>query len=172
MTKDEEYFNNAVDGRGSKDQRIIYEYLLELYPYQNVVYEYYIPSINQRIDIFIPSLGIAVEYSGRQHSEYVEHFHRGMEGYLKGRELDRKKIDHLKEIGAKLIIIYYNNMVNSSEELKTIIDNTPYPETEYELGEDVKSSKRLFLDEQKKRRKELYKKQKELRNNESKRKET
>ena len=172
MTKEEEYFHKDVDGRGSKDQRTLFEYLLEIYPYQKVVYEYYIAELNQRIDIFIPSLGIAIEYSGRQHSEYVEHFHRGAEGYLKSRELDRQKIEYLESIGAKLIIIYYNKMVKDSKELKDIIDSTPYPEIDYELKEDEKSSKRLFLDQQKERRKELYRKQKELRKNESKCKKT
>ena len=63
-------------------------------------------------------------------------------------------------------------MVKDSKELKDIIDSTPYPEIDYELKEDEKSSKRLFLDQQKERRKELYRKQKELRKNESKCKKT
>lgn len=168
---DQEFFHKDVDARGSKDQRTIFEYLIELYPYQDVIYEYYIKDLNQRIDIFIPSIGIAIEYSGRQHSEYVEHFHRGMDGYLKGRQLDKQKIEYLTSIGAKLIIIKYNNMVKNKEELKDIIDSTPYPETDYYIEEE-KSTKRLYLDQQKKYRQEIYKKVKELRKNESKCKKT
>ena len=160
-----------VDGRGSYDQRLLYDYLIKIYPGLDIIYEFPLYEVNQRVDIFIPSLGIAIEYSGRQHSEYVEHFHRGMDGYLKGRQLDKQKIEYLTSIGAKLIIIKYNNMVKNKEELKDIIDSTPYPETDYYIEEE-KSTKRLYLDQQKKYRQEIYKKVKELRKNESKCKKT
>jgi len=50
-----------MDERGSKDQKIIYQYLKELYPTYEIIYEFQLYEIKQRIDIFIPYLGIAVE---------------------------------------------------------------------------------------------------------------
>lgn len=52
-----------VDGRGSKDQKIIYQYLHDLYKEHNIIYEYPLYELNQRIDIYIPNLALAVEYS-------------------------------------------------------------------------------------------------------------
>lgn len=51
----------AVDGRGSIPQRMLYSLLKEIYPNYQIVYEYPIGDLEQRIDIFIPDLGIAIE---------------------------------------------------------------------------------------------------------------
>lgn len=50
-----------IDDRGSKDQRILYDFLYELYPGQDVIYEYMLYELNQRIDLYIPHLAIAIE---------------------------------------------------------------------------------------------------------------
>lgn len=52
-----------VDQRGSKDQRILYDYLSELYPSLQIVYEYPLHELGQRIDIYIPNLALAIEYN-------------------------------------------------------------------------------------------------------------
>lgn len=52
-----------VDQRGSKDQRILYDYLTELYPNLQVVYEYPLYELGQRIDLYIPNLALAIEYN-------------------------------------------------------------------------------------------------------------
>lgn len=118
-----------VDDRGSKDQRILYDWLFQLYG--NVVYEYQLKELGQRVDLYIPSLGIAVEYNGRQHYEFVEHFHKHYADFEFGQYLDRKKESYLIEHGIKLVIVPYDKMVNSVEELKELIDSVPYPDMEY-----------------------------------------
>lgn len=50
-----------LDERGSKVQHELYNLLVEAYPQYNVVYEYPIGDLGQRIDLFIPALGIAIE---------------------------------------------------------------------------------------------------------------
>ncbi len=134
-----------VDERGSHDQRTLYDMLHQIYPGQQIIYEYPLAEVNQRVDIMLPGLGLAIEYSGRQHSEYVQHFHHDFEGYLKGRQQDQKKIEYLELKGIKLVIIKHNKMVKTAEELKELIDSVPYPTVEYSpiVVEDDKRSQRL-----------------------------
>lgn len=53
--------SNVVDGRGSKDQRLLFDMLKELYPKLDIVYEFPLYDLNQRLDLFIPVLGLAIE---------------------------------------------------------------------------------------------------------------
>lgn len=50
-----------IDGRGSEPQRLLYNFLKELYPSQKLHYEFYVEELNQRIDLYLPYLGIAIE---------------------------------------------------------------------------------------------------------------
>lgn len=153
------------DGRGSKDQRTLYEMLEEIYPGLEIAYEYPLYEVNQRIDIFIPALGIAIEYSGRQHSEYVQHFHKDFDGYMKGRKQDQKKIEYLALKGVKLVIIKHNEMVDTTERLKEIIDSVEYPPVEYSGIEDVNPKKQAQLDKEREYRRNAYRKYKERKKN-------
>lgn len=54
--------SETIDGRGSKDQVILFEYLKELYPTQKVYYEFLIYELNIRLDVYIPYLGLAFEF--------------------------------------------------------------------------------------------------------------
>ena len=83
---------NIPDGRGSAGQRYLYDLCLKLYPQNRIDWELYIPDTNQRFDIFLIDYGIALEFNGRQHYEYVQHFHKDELGY----------IDSIKKIELKL----------------------------------------------------------------------
>lgn len=54
-----------------------------------------------RVDIFIPSLNLAIEYDGRQHNELA--FARGEDALIKIKERDARKEVLLKEAGVGLI---------------------------------------------------------------------
>ena len=117
-----------VDNRGSKNQRILYDWLIELYSGLEVIYEQPLYDLGQRIDLYVPSLGIAVEYNGEAHHHLISHFHKSIEDFKYGLELDKKKRDYLYEYGIKCVDIDYDKMVSSKEELKELIDSIPYPE--------------------------------------------
>lgn len=153
------------DGRGSHDQRKLYDLLGEVYPGLKIAYEYPLYDVNQRVDLFIPSLGIAIEYSGRQHSEYVQHFHKDFEGYMKGRQQDQKKIEYLASKGVKLVIIKHNEMVDTPEQLKTLIDSVDYPPVEYSGLEAVNTVKQDRLERDREYRRKAYLKYKERKKN-------
>lgn len=56
----------------------------------------------QRLDVFIPSLNVAVEYQGQQHYKAVEYF-GGKEGLRSSRRRDQKKAKACKDAGVSLI---------------------------------------------------------------------
>lgn len=150
-----------IDERGSKDQRTLYNYLHSIYPQLEIVYEYFIPELGQRVDLYIPSLGIAVEYNGAQHYKFIPHFHSCEEDFFYSLKLDKKKQDFLYNQGVKLIIVPYNKMV-TEQELKTLIDNTEYPkDIPFTPFSDVSDSQTSFKESQKQKRKENYTSQKE-----------
>lgn len=154
-----------VDNRGSNDQRFLYDLLHEVYPIHKIVYEFPIYELQQRIDLFIPTLGIALEYNGRQHYEYVEFFHKNAEGFEKSFTLDNKKSKYLDSLGIKLVIIPYNGVPKTSQELKQLIDSIPYPEKLYSGIEDKNLYAESKLEEARDYRKKQYQKIKKLKKN-------
>lgn len=119
------------DNRGSVHQKRIYELLLDIYPQYNIVYEQEIKEIGLRFDIFIPELGIAIEYDGQQHFKYIEHFHSDINGYILANKNDKIKNAFCDENAIKLIRLSGNWLDKDKEELLHIIKETPYPEGVY-----------------------------------------
>lgn len=139
----------AVDGRGSDSQRRFYDLLKEVYPIYDVIYEYPIGEIEQRIDLFIPTLGIAVEYNGIQHYKFSAFYHKDETDWNKGVMLDNKKKQFLQDHGVKLVVIPYNTKIKTAEELKEYIDSIPYPDVEY-VGLDSKSNQQKYMEKKQK----------------------
>ena len=148
---------SKVDGRGSENQRLLFHMLKELYPMYNVEYEYLLPN-GTRYDLFLPTIGLAVEYDGEQHHKYNSFWHKDINGFIDQKKSDISKDDFSNSIGVKLVRIPFNKMVKSSEELKTLIDNTPYPDVEYNLYFDDTKKVNSYEEEQKQKRREYNKK--------------
>ena len=91
-----------LDERGSEAQHFFYNVLSAAYPEYEVVYEYPIGEIGQRIDLFIPALGIAVEYDGIQHDKFNSFFFKDESAWNNSVHLDRKKNKYLEEKGVKV----------------------------------------------------------------------
>ena len=73
----------------------------------------------QRIDVFIPSLQVALEYHGQQHYDSVKYF-GGKKGFLNAKERDKRKSQACKEAGVVLIVWKYNEPINDSYQLKKL----------------------------------------------------
>ncbi|HEY7885374.1 MAG TPA: hypothetical protein VIC08_10545 [Cellvibrionaceae bacterium] len=69
---------------------------------------------NQRLDIFISELNLAVEYQGQQHFKAVELF-GGKEGFIKTKERDKEKF--LKCTKNDIDLVYFTCKDNLSEKL-------------------------------------------------------
>ncbi len=105
----------------------------DIYGKHNVIWELVIPDLNQRFDIFIKTLGVAIEFDGAQHTEYVQHFHKDEVGYIASIKRDNKKSEWATAHG--IIIVRYDasNMPKDLESLrKKVSDNLV--ETDYSFS--------------------------------------
>lgn len=91
------------DNRGSKKQKLLYEILLEVFDKYTVVYEQQIPVLGQRFDMYIKELGIAFEFDGVQHFDFIPFFHTDMNGFISASKLDKAKEDFCEENGIALV---------------------------------------------------------------------
>ena len=69
-----------------------------------------------RLDIFIPALGIAFEYHGRQHYRFVKHFHKTLQGFAEAVQRDKDKAKICKQLGIRLHIISFDELKNLTPE--------------------------------------------------------
>jgi len=147
---------SVPDNRGSAGQRYLFDLCIKIYPANRVEWELYIPDTNQRFDIFLIDYGIAIEYQGRQHYEYVEHFHKDDLGYIDSIKKDRIKLEWATNNG--IVILYFDdsNMPKDENELREIINlnikSTNYSYTVFD------KPKNKILDEAKQYRKNMYQK--------------
>jgi hypothetical protein len=61
-------------------------------------------------------MGVLVEVQGRQHTEYVEHFHGSKEAFRQQRRRDNLKIQYVEEQG-NLTLVRFNYDEKITEEL-------------------------------------------------------
>jgi len=61
-----------------------------------------------RLDFHLPDYGLGFEYHGRQHEEYVEHFHGDADGFRESQQRDARKIELCLQQGIALVTIWYH----------------------------------------------------------------
>ena len=105
-------------------------------------------------------MGIVIEVDGKQHVEFVEHFHKDITGFKWQQFKDKKKDREAEESGIKLIRIPQHKCPKTKEELKALIDSVPYPEFEYDFNSIMKSSDNPLLEKAREIRAKRYREQK------------
>jgi hypothetical protein len=90
----------------SRGQTALTNTLKKILPNETIVNEFYIGE-KLRLDIYCPTYKIAIEYHGRQHFEYVPHFHGSYEEFVRSKERDERKESLCKENGIALIVFRY-----------------------------------------------------------------
>jgi len=73
-------------------------------------------NFNLELDCFSPELGVACEYNGRQHYEFIPHFHRNKEAFLNQQYRDDMKRRICKENGVVLIEVPYSVRIEDIED--------------------------------------------------------
>jgi len=95
-------------GEGWINETQLYKTICYLFPSLNVIREARPEWLgNQRIDIFIPDLKIAIEYQGQQHYKPVEMF-GGKEALEMTKEMDERKRSLCKKNGVNIIYFRYD----------------------------------------------------------------
>lgn len=86
--------------------------LNELFPREEVITEYH---IGERLflDMYIPAYSLGAEYHGRQHFEFVEHYHGDIDGFEQSQKRDQRKIDLCQQRGIALAVFTYEDEIGS-----------------------------------------------------------
>ena len=101
-------------GEGWINETQLYKTICYLFPSFTIIREASPEWLgNQRIDIYIPGLKVAIEYQGQQHYEPVEIF-GGKEALEKTKEMDKRKKFLCKKNGVN--IIYFRHDENLTVE--------------------------------------------------------
>ena len=97
--------------------------LKELFPNVRIKEEHYVVYDGHKlfVDFYIPSYLIAVEVHGRQHDEFVKHFHVDENGWRSHRLRDRRKEEWADVNNITYVVIRERNMPSSRQELLDLI---------------------------------------------------
>ena len=81
--------------------------------------EHYINYKGQKLffDFYIKDLWLLIEIQGRQHSEFVEHFHGDREGFIKSKARDNLKVEYCQKNDLELLTINYDEKVETTDQL-------------------------------------------------------
>ncbi|MCB1779349.1 MAG: hypothetical protein KDJ34_04505 [Candidatus Competibacteraceae bacterium] len=107
----------------SKPQRFFYDLLTEIYPNDNIRYNYkpkFLQKINhsgytghREIDIFLGDVNLGIEVQGNQHYEFTPQFHRDTDQFLSMQDRDQWKLNKCKENNVRLIWIKDRPVIQS-----------------------------------------------------------
>ena len=88
--------------------------LKRLFPHNILIKEYYVRYMNQRLffDFYLKDLKILFEVQGRQHCEFVKHFHSDINGFRQSKFRDNLKIQYAEEQGLSLVYVYFDECLN------------------------------------------------------------
>ena len=95
--------------------------LHQLYPTMAILEEVTIPGSKLKIDLYVPTLQLAVEVQGQQHSEFTKHFHGNQWGFSRAKNNDKQKRSWCDTHGIKLIELQYDR---TDDEWTTDITNS------------------------------------------------
>ena len=94
----------------------VYEVLRELFPNNIIVEEEYVSYQGKKLffDFFIKDLGILVEVQGKQHTEFVKHFHKERYNFIGQKRRDNLKVAYVQD-NSKLSLVKfsYNEKITS-----------------------------------------------------------
>ena len=65
-------------------------------------------------DFFVKELGVYIEVQGRQHTEFVKHFHGEKEAFLSQKARDNLKIQYVEENNQCLIRLNYKEKITKA----------------------------------------------------------
>ncbi len=94
----------------SQYHKTAYSIIKQLYPLYPVYEETKLCGTKNDLylDLFIPSLGVAVEVNGPQHYKYVPFFHQNIAGFAKANMRDQEKKFWCEINDIQLIVLAYN----------------------------------------------------------------
>lgn len=88
----------------------VYSLLKKCFPHSVIVKEHYVKFKGTKLifDFYIKDLKIFIEVQGRQHTQFVKHFHGDREGFVKSKHRDNLKIEYAQGENILLVQIHYD----------------------------------------------------------------
>lgn len=105
----------------SRGHAALFHMLQRIVPNERVITEHQVGE-QLRLDIYCPSLKLAIEFHGRQHFYFVEHFHKTLKGFQESQDRDLRKEELCKEQGIALVVFRYNDNLDEDIVFERILD--------------------------------------------------
>ena len=92
----------------SKIAEDVYLILQKEFPFTYIEKEYFVNYRNNRLffDFFIKSLNICIECQGRQHFQFIKHFHGDKEKFYEQKRRDNLKLEYCLDNDLTLVYFY------------------------------------------------------------------
>lgn len=89
----------------SKLSENVYALLKKVFPHYTILTEHFVVFKGSRLffDFYIKEMGILIEAQGRQHDEFVKHFHGDAGGFLAAKQRDHLKMEYCEKKDLLLI---------------------------------------------------------------------
>lgn len=86
----------------------VYDVLKKEFPFTCIEKEYYVNYKNTKLffDFYIKSLGLLFECQGRQHTQFVKHFHGDITDFYAQRRRDSLKVEYCEENDLTLVLLF------------------------------------------------------------------
>jgi len=96
-----------------------------VFPEMLIKLEHFVNYNNQKLflDIFLPQLGLIIEVHGRQHDEFVAHFHGDEAGFRLSRKRDRLKEEWADLNGYTWLALREHQLPITGDKLLEMIDD-------------------------------------------------
>jgi len=92
----------------SQLQTDAYELVSQTFPFYTIYEEVHIPRLNLYLDILLPDF-MAIEVSGKQHYEFVKHYHKDKKDFLLAQKRDRLKKEWCEINNLIFVELRYDN---------------------------------------------------------------
>lgn len=98
--------------------------LREIFPQGLIKEEYYLKFKGCKLffDFYLPQYNILVEVQGRQHYEFVGHFHCDIDGFKNAKKRDNLKVRYAQENNMALVVVDYDEYVTKELLLKKMLE--------------------------------------------------
>lgn len=97
----------------SKGSQALYGQLLEMFGGARIEPEYCVGE-SLRLDFYLPDHKLGFEWHGRQHKEFVEHFHGSIAGFKDAQRRDRRKLELCAELGIAVVVFWDDEIVDQT----------------------------------------------------------
>lgn len=101
-----QYAMNPNSQSKSQFQGRVGRILKGIFPSDVIIEEVPLPEASMSLDFFVPSMKLAIECDGRQHTEHVKFFHKTQQEFLAQQKRDRDKESWCSINGFRMVRIY------------------------------------------------------------------